>query len=50
MVPYGQNLNFILPITFNSAIRQTLTPPNIPAIEVVNNTQLNCDLYVFSTV
>ena len=27
--------NFISPITFNSVFRQTLTPPNIPAIRYI---------------
>ena len=31
-----QSLNFISSITFNSAIRQTLTPPNIPAIRFMH--------------
>ena len=37
---------FISPITFNSAIRQTLTPPNLPAIRHIgtsdNRMCLNC--------
>ena len=34
---YGQNLlpNFISPVTFNSAIHQALTPPNILTIQYV---------------
>ena len=42
--------NFSLPTTFDKAIRQTLSPPNIPAIQYVifNNTSINFSVAAFS--
>ena len=40
--------NFILPISFTSAIRQTLTPPNIPTIWHIASWTLSSSLLLYA--